>query len=248
MNPSGMIDSVKSAVLERSVSPLFGSFLLSWCAWNYRFILTIFSDLKLNEKLDFIDTVLFPNTSAYIYHGLLYPLATTAFIIFIYPFPAKWTFQFWRKRQRELRIIRQTIDDETPLTLEESRELRKQMLQQKIEYGDEIKRKDEEIELLRKAPKTPQKTESPVPATPKPRFELPSECIEILGLMAKGDGRIGEEPLFSKISKPKVAVQSFIDILTQKNLISREKVPGEQVWYYILTQTGRAAVMELKLV
>jgi hypothetical protein len=245
MNPSGMIDSVKTAVLERSVSPLFGSFLLSWCAWNYRFILTIFSDLKLNEKLNFIDSVLFPNTSAYIYHGLLYPLATTAFIIFIYPFPAKWTFQYWRTRQKELRIIRQKIDDETPLTLEESRELRKQMLQQKIEHGDEIKRKDQEIEELRKSQQSPI-----LPATlmeHQPRFNLPDECVALLSAIAKNDGRLAENDAFSKIKKPKVAVQSFIDILTQKNLINRNYNRDNGYYFFELTQVGRAAVMELKL-
>ena len=57
MKDTGIVESIKTAVVERTVSPLFGSFVLSWSAWNYRFFMAVFSDLKFKEKLDYIISI-----------------------------------------------------------------------------------------------------------------------------------------------------------------------------------------------
>lgn len=247
MKDTGIVESIKTAVVERTVSPLFGSFVLSWSVINYRFFMAAFSDLKFKEKLDYIDQVLFRTPEDCFLRGFLYPLATTALIIYAYPYPAKWTFEFWRKRQRELKELRQKIDDESPLTVEESRELRKTMAEQRLEHTRLMAQKDEEIAVLQNQNRVKELTQVQQPATPKPFSDLSPECIEILRLLAKHNGVRGEGAVLVAIKKPVIEVQHYLDILKQKNLVAFHPEDVHSPARYEMTEVGRQAAVTLKL-
>jgi hypothetical protein len=247
MSASGLLDSVKSAVTDRAISPLFGSFALSWGLWNYRFLLALFSELELNEKLKFIDSVLFKNPEDCLLRGILYPLLTTGFVIFVYPYPAKWTFQFWRARQRELRMIRQKIDEETPLTIEESRELRKQMAEQRLDHEKQLRQKDEDNAVLKEKVKNLSPILNLPPATKPAYADLPDECVQILRLLAENDGRMYEHEINEKIQKPSVFVKSHLDTLRRLNLITTASNTYSGVLLE-LTEIGREAAVKLNLI
>ena len=143
------LKSIKSHLYDKATSPLFGVFVLSWSAWNYKFLLVFFSSMLVDEKIDYIETFLYPGMSSCLLQGILYPLITTIIFIFLYPYPAKFVYRFTRNRQKELRKIKQEIENGILLTVEESRQLRREVLKIEIEHQSDMAKRDSEIERLK---------------------------------------------------------------------------------------------------
>ncbi len=143
------IKSIKAHLYDRATSPLFGAFVISWVLWNYKFVVTILSSMEVHDKFDYISTFIYPSVNTCLLQGLLYPLLTTLSFIFLYPYPAKFVYSFTRKRQKELKEIKQLIEDETPLTHEESRKLRRDMASLDLEYKKELERIGAENQRLK---------------------------------------------------------------------------------------------------
>jgi len=143
------IKSIKAHLYDRATSPLFGTFAVSWVLWNYKFVVIVFSSMEAHEKFYYISAFIYPSTQAFLLSGLLYPLLTTLAFIFLYPYPAKFVYSFTRQRQKELKEIKQQIEDETPLTHEESRKLRRDMAALELEYEKELERRGAENQILK---------------------------------------------------------------------------------------------------
>lgn len=75
-------------------------------------------------------------------------MATLA-IILVYPYPAAKIYEISRTNRKKLKEIQQKIDDETPITRDEARKIRKAAVQIQIEFEEQTKRKDSEIEILK---------------------------------------------------------------------------------------------------
>lgn len=99
----------------------------------------LFSGKSIEDKFSYIDTVLYSDPLWRWMPLAIYPALTAMFFLFVYPYPAKWVYEFWRNRQKDLKEIRQKIEDETPLTIEESRIIRRQMVRLRAEYEQEIR-------------------------------------------------------------------------------------------------------------
>jgi hypothetical protein len=110
--------TIRAQLHERVSSPLLATFSIAWLVWNYKFILILFASVPLGEKFQIIDAVAFPSGISILLNGFVYPLATALALIFLYPIPARYVYEYAKKRQRELKEIQQKIDDETPLTKE----------------------------------------------------------------------------------------------------------------------------------
>lgn len=146
---SDIVKTIKAHLYDRVNSPLFVAFVISWSLWNYRFLMVLVSSLPVHLKFRFIETNLFPDIWSKLLQGGLYPLITTVLIVFVYPFPAKIVYAFWRKRQKDLMVVKQQIEDETPLTIEQSRSIRKEALILELEYEKEIEKRDSQIKNLK---------------------------------------------------------------------------------------------------
>lgn len=140
-----IINSIKVHMHERSTSPLFGAFAFSWIGWNYQFILTLFSDFKITDKLLFIDNVLYPTIWHNIFLGFVIPLITAVCFIYFYPKPAKEIFKHWRKKQKEMNEERQKIEDETLLSVEDSRKIRQEINQLENKYHEDLEAKESSV-------------------------------------------------------------------------------------------------------
>lgn len=138
------IKTIKANLYERSTSPIAGAFIISWCSWNYRILIYLFSDESPKAKIDAIQNL------TNIKVGLFYPLLVAAFFIFVYPYPARFTYWFWRKQKTAMRVIRQKIESEELLSREESRDIKRQMDNLQTEQNKVIERKDTEITDLKK--------------------------------------------------------------------------------------------------
>ncbi|WP_289329490.1 hypothetical protein [Pseudomonas sp. 'CRE Jenny 4'] len=141
--------TIKAQLYERVTSPLLGAFLISWCIINYKLILIVLSSLSAPEKIVYIELNLFCTTSDYIFKGVIYPLAAALSLILIYPYPAAWIYRVSKTHKRHLKQIQQTIDDETPLTKDDARKIRKDALEIEIKADAELARKKNEIDNLR---------------------------------------------------------------------------------------------------
>jgi hypothetical protein len=141
------IKTIKAQLYERAISPLSSTFILSWCIWNWRFIIILFSNMPVEEKFKYIDIKIYPTFPDIIANSLFFPLVVTLFIIYIYPIPAKYVFKYWRKQQIEQKKIQQEIEDNEPLTKEEARLIKKTAWeaeqQLEIEYEKRNKEREE---------------------------------------------------------------------------------------------------------
>jgi len=144
-----LLKSIKAHLYEKATSPLFGIFAISWALWNYKFILVLISSMKVADKLAYISEHFFVDISSSLLTGMLYPILTTVLVIFVYPYPAKFVYEFSRKKQKELREIKQTIEDETPLTVEESRKIRRELIELELKYEKELEYRTTENKRLK---------------------------------------------------------------------------------------------------
>ncbi len=142
--------SIKASLYDRVTSPLFGAFAISFLFWNYKTVLILFSSMSALEKIDYIENTIYKGYWALTLNGGVFPLLSAILFIFIYPKPAELIYEYWNKRQRDLKIIRQKIEDETPITIEEGRVLRRNFTLLEKKYDGEIQHKSQEILDLNK--------------------------------------------------------------------------------------------------
>lgn len=141
-------NSISSILYERTTSPFYGTLIISWIIWNWKIIyLTFFvSENKITKnKIDYI-----VENYGGIDHLLTYPLISTAILITLIPFLANGTywislsFANWRLTQKNL------IEKKQMLTVEQSIELREQILKQEERFSKLVDDKNLEIEQLNK--------------------------------------------------------------------------------------------------
>lgn len=140
--------SIRANLYERTTSPLFGAFTISWLVWNFPFFLVVFSGMGAPEKIAFIQDELYGDLWPSVGFLILGPLITSLTFLFLYPFPAAWVYRFWRNRKKKLLEIRREIEEETPLTLEESRRIRQELSEGRRRQIEEVQKSEEEIEIL----------------------------------------------------------------------------------------------------
>lgn len=142
-----IVASAKQSISEKLSSPLIAGFLFSWVFWNWKFAVIVFSNNTVTKTFELIEIYSFSDWYAVLLRGLLLPLISALFYIFAYPYPAKYIYGYTLKKQREVDQLKQIINDETPLTIEESQRLRAEYVeyerknsQQLAELNDEIAR------------------------------------------------------------------------------------------------------------
>jgi hypothetical protein len=141
-----ILKSIRVQLYERAVSPLTGGFIIAWCLWNYRFFLVLFSELTLSEKIEWIDCDLYDSRQDAFYFVLLYPLLSTVFYLFIYPYIARLVFKFVRKKQVEMINDKKEIDGKILVDEEEFQQFKKDVHSMEEEYRKESDNKDKEIQ------------------------------------------------------------------------------------------------------
>jgi predicted transcriptional regulator len=144
-------NSLERTLQDRISSPFSGAFILSWLVWNWRIIYYIlFSEntIGIEAKIYFVQTQLMNWC-----HTLLFPFGSACLIVVFYPFITIASIWIGLKFKQ----LQNKIEDKTPLTVEESRELRLENAKMKKEFGEILKetqnenqRLKEENEILRR--------------------------------------------------------------------------------------------------
>lgn len=158
--------TIKAILYDRITSPLFGTFLFSWFGWNWRLIALFLTDSSttIAKKFQYLDSELYPNNGVTFIYGLLLPLSTTAFFIYIYPWFAKKVYGYWREQQNELKKLQVEKDGEKPLTKEEAQEITNQALLSELRYQEEREKREARIRNLEELVKALQEEKVSEPA------------------------------------------------------------------------------------
>ncbi|MGY8564632.1 hypothetical protein L0938_14560 [Paracidovorax citrulli] len=118
------------------MSPLGTSLALSWCAWNYKSILIVFSGEPPIRKIHLLNLV-YQDAGYSWWHLAIGPLITAAFYVLVFPYPSNWVYSYSLKRRKEALSLKRQIDDQTVLTQEESRALRNRFLELEAQHMTE---------------------------------------------------------------------------------------------------------------
>lgn len=250
---SDLAKTVKAQLYERVSSPLLGAFAISWAAWNYRFVLVLVSSMPVAEKFAYIDSNIFDSYKNIFLHGTLYPLLTTLSLIFIYPFPAKFVYEYWRKRQRDLKEIQQRIDDETPLTREEARELRHETLNAKLEFEQGLEHRSAEITRLKEiikelqprekldADRSPKKQAKPTPPkVAEASSTLDENQVQMMKKIAESASGLFNKEIISSSGSDKILAEYNLGELVAKDYVSRRYNANRNDYEITVTHLGRS--------
>ncbi len=243
-----LLNSIKVHLYERATSPLLGAFVVSWGLWNYRFLLVITSSEPVTKKFEIIDKTIYCEPSGYLLQGGIFPLVTALAFIFFYPYPARWVYGYSRNRQKELKELRQKIDDETPLTKKESRAIRREALnleralQSKIDSRDkEIQRLKEEIEAISSVEQKPLEPSD----TPEAEGQSPNEeQMELLRIVAKHGEWVPEETVLSASKQTRVKAEFNLGELIQGGFVVKKYRSARDAQCIDLTHLGRTELVK----
>lgn len=143
-----VIKGIREYISDRFMSPLGASLTVSWCIWNYKALLIVFSGESAIRKIHLIHLV-YQDTGYSWLHLAAGPLITAAFYILVFPYPSIWVYSYSLRRRKETLEARRRIDGQTPLSHEESRALRKQFEVMDQEHTSETLRLNSRIDTLK---------------------------------------------------------------------------------------------------
>ncbi len=143
-----IVKSIREYVSDRFMSPLGASLTVSWCLWNYKALLVVFSGESAIRKIHLLHLI-YQDTGYSIVHLIAGPLAAAAFYILAFPYPSNWVYSYSLRRRKEALNLKREIDDQTVLTQEESRSLRSRFTEMEIQHTTESLRLSNTIDSLK---------------------------------------------------------------------------------------------------
>ncbi|MFA0055373.1 hypothetical protein [Vibrio echinoideorum] len=138
--------SIKAYLYERAASPLLGSLIVSWCAWNYKFLLLWVSGMKFPEKLRYVHVLYSSDYEIYL-QGIVFPFLTSMVYLFLFTYPAEWVYRFSLDRQKVLNDLKNDKQENELLTVEQSKAVRNQLSDTERQFDEQLERKDRAIEV-----------------------------------------------------------------------------------------------------
>lgn len=144
-----LFNDIKVQLYERATSPLLVSFVISWCLWNYDFLLILLSGDEPVFKISLIKISIFPSDLSWVLWRVGGPLATALAYIFVYPIPAQWVYRYTRSQHKKMKEIQQEAEDLSPLTVEESRKIRANIRTLERKHDEELSEAQMDNERLK---------------------------------------------------------------------------------------------------
>jgi hypothetical protein len=257
-----IFDSIRVNVFERITSPLFGAFAVSWCAWNFSFLLVVFSnDMNTLNKLTYTKAVLYQDWHDTLCFCVGLPLLSAAFFIVVYPIPAGWCYEYWHRQQLIRKKLRDEIENATLLTEEESRRISLERIELKRSYETRMREQEQKIETLEKALNDERgrhgadkaRLESEIEKlravpTPNNTWNVDTDAAEVMQTLVKfAEGRVNINILIDKIAKAypnrnTLRIQTMLDSAKRSGLID---VGSTTV---AVSELGRRYATDMKLI
>lgn len=125
---SDIKNSIKAKLYDFTYTPFMSSMIIAWIILNHKYLLIYFAGYSLDKKLvllngyDFSASI-FGLTVPYVMN-VWFPIAFGLFYVFAYPWASKIFYEYTLERTKGLKEIKQKIEDVTPITQEEARQIR----------------------------------------------------------------------------------------------------------------------------
>lgn len=240
---SDILESTKQSLLERLSNPLIGSFVISWCLWNWKFLVILFSDSTVSQTFNLVSTIAFPNLWSCFTQGFLLPLISSAIYIFLIPYPSQVVYAFTLKRQREANQVKQKIQNETLLSVEESNILKEEFREYERKTKEKIASLNDEIEKLSNAKiKTPRRKIS-LSETDKQQLRPTELQFEILNFVSQSKDSVLQEDIILALNKPRVKIEFEVGELLKIGLV-KDSFNFNGDLQVALTHEGRRVLLE----
>ncbi len=138
--------SIHLILNERITSPLSGTVIFSWLAWNWRPVYyLVFSDyISITDRFKYIDEHY--RTFEF---NVLYPFLSTVFIIIVYPLFTSGALWVWLKYRAHQNGIKNKIEGAELLTVAQSRQMRMLIIEAESRFDSALKAKELEINGLK---------------------------------------------------------------------------------------------------
>jgi hypothetical protein len=241
-----LLKSAKETLAERMASPLLGAFGLAWCLWNYKFLVILFSSASVLQTFKLIEDIAFPDTPSVLLKGMLYPLASALVYVFAYPYPAQFIYGFTLKRQREINQIKRHIEEETLLTLEESRVIRAEYVQIERKNQEEIDRLNAEVSRLKVASEQIKKAPSSgtgITSAERMYGSIEATQLTLLQFLEKHGGKASQSQLLKESTEPKVKTEFDLGELERRKLVAKDYNSAYKDYTFEFTHEGRRILL-----
>lgn len=242
---SDLLETLKRDLSERLSSPLISSFCISWALWNYKFLLIVASSNSISTTFALIEKFSFSSIGEIATKGLLLPTLTALAYIYLYPIPAEYIYKRVQQNNKRLKEIRSAIEDQTPLTVEESRKVRLQLFQANEQHARELESKVADIEALKEALRAANEQLTTAKPPPYTKYRsLPPLQRRILNTIADcEDGEISRRLLLDEVSGNTIEIEFSLGELREDSLISDVTNENMEVVGYKITHKGRGNLL-----
>lgn len=122
-------NALSDAIKERIINPLTGAFAISWPIVNYKMVLIILSGRSVEEKIYYIDSILYPDLNEKLFYMIVIPFFSAIFYTTLYQIPVLGINLFIALTKKYYKILSVKIEEGTPITIKEKNEL-----QEKLRY------------------------------------------------------------------------------------------------------------------
>lgn len=250
-------NSIKAKLYDFTYSPFLSSMIISWIIINHKYILIYMASYDLDKKLSLLKqydfTLYTPWFNIPWAFNIWLPILFGLFYTFIYPQISKKFYEFTLKKNKELKKIKQDIEDITPVTQEEARALRESITQltenkyelekKLIEVEERYKKKVQEEDT--KTPTAKVKVNKEVTNLPKTIKNKEDDRTKILRFLYESNYKpVFESKLLdsivssTKIARPKAKL--IIDTLIEENILNFSDIN-----YVIITDNGNKKLIEM---
>lgn len=232
-----IVKSVRAELYDRTVSPLMGSFLLSWLAFNHKLILAFFADVELIEKYRIIDDLIYSNLFEIALNNpilmlFIYPSTMALIYIYVYPILALPVFEHARKNQKKLNDKKKEIDGDTLLSREDSLKMWNEIDIREEQHLKEMARKDRQIEQLKTQQQKPVKNAKNMAPTKKSKTTPSSSNSNKVEKLSKEELKIleyiGAEKTYLSdvlsLTKDSVKSKYLINKLVKKGYLKSDSI------------------------
>ena len=137
--------SLNANLRERVSNPLYGAFILSWIVFNFRLLLVLAGDGGFREKIEFIDTALYPTTTVTFRVGLFFPSLVALIFVLVAPFIRRWVLVITGRIDAVTTAELLKVAANTPLSPEKADALRDSLSRERKRRLDETRALEEQI-------------------------------------------------------------------------------------------------------
>ncbi len=149
-----ILKSLKATLYDRLSNPFSGALIISWIAWNWKAIYYLFyGEGTVIYKTEYIHDNFYKNlwnpwSDGFTLNPIYLPFLSALFITLIYPWVTNKIYSIWLTHKESQRNIKNKIENNRLLTLEESLEYVNTLRDKDIELSNIVNQKNTQIKAL----------------------------------------------------------------------------------------------------